>query len=46
MDGLNRALLSDLALVDAVRGIGLGAIARIGPLRRAVMLAGLGARPA
>lgn len=41
VDRLNRALLSDLVPVDALRGIGLGALSRIGPLRRAVMRAGL-----
>ncbi len=41
VDRLNRALLSDLVPMDALRGIGLGALSRIGPLRRAVMRAGL-----
>ena len=41
VDGLNRALLSTFAPLAAARGIGLGALARIGPLRRAVMRAGL-----
>lgn len=41
VDGLNRALLSGLLPVDAARGLGLGLLARIGPLRRAVMRAGL-----
>ena len=41
VDGLNRALLSGLLPIDAARGFGLGLLARIGPLRRAVMRAGL-----
>lgn len=41
VDGLNRALLSGFIGLDAVRGFGLGALARIGPVRRAVMRAGL-----
>ncbi|MDB5512025.1 MAG: ubiquinone biosynthesis hydroxylase, UbiH/UbiF/VisC/COQ6 family protein [Enterovirga sp.] len=41
VDGLNRALLSGLLPADAMRGLGLGLLARIGPLRRAVMRAGL-----
>lgn len=41
VDGLNRALLSGSPLLDAVRGFGLGLVGRIGPLRRAVMRAGL-----
>lgn len=41
VDGLNRALLSHSPLLDAARGIGLGLVGRIGPLRRAVMRAGL-----
>lgn len=45
VDGLNRALLSDFLPVDALRGIGLGALARIGPLRRAAMRAGLMTQP-
>jgi 2-octaprenyl-6-methoxyphenol hydroxylase len=43
IDGLNRALLSGLLPLDLARGFGLGLIARIGPFRRAVMRAGLGA---
>jgi 2-octaprenyl-6-methoxyphenol hydroxylase len=39
--GLNRALLSHSPLLDAARGIGLGLLGGIGPLRRAVMRAGL-----
>lgn len=41
VDGLNRSLLSRFLPLDAARGFGLGTIARIGPLRRAVMRAGL-----
>lgn len=41
VDGLNRALLSNYAATDLMRGFGLGALSRIGPLRRAVMRAGL-----
>lgn len=41
VDGLNRSLLSGSPLVDAARGIGLGLLGRIGPLRRAVVRAGL-----
>jgi 2-octaprenyl-6-methoxyphenol hydroxylase len=43
IDGLNRALLSGLLPLDMARGFGLGLLARVGPLRRAVMRAGLGA---
>ena len=43
IDGLNRALLSGLLPLDLARGFGLGLLARVGPLRRAVMRAGLGA---
>ncbi len=46
VDGLNRALLSSLWPLDAVRGLGLGLLGQVGPLRRAVMRAGLpGAAP-
>lgn len=41
VDGLNRALLSGSPLLDAARGLGLGLLGHIGPLRRAVMRAGL-----
>jgi 2-octaprenyl-6-methoxyphenol hydroxylase len=41
VDGLNRSLLSSSPLVDAARGLGLGLASRIGPLRRALMKAGL-----
>lgn len=41
VDGLNNALLSAFLPVDAARGLGLGLLARIGPLRRAAMRAGL-----
>lgn len=44
VDGLNRALLSSFLPLDAVRGFALGALGRIGPLRRSVMRAGLAAR--
>jgi 2-octaprenyl-6-methoxyphenol hydroxylase len=44
VDGLNRALLSDLVPVDALRGLGLGILAHVGPLRRFVMRAGLTSR--
>jgi 2-octaprenyl-6-methoxyphenol hydroxylase len=42
VDGLNRSLLSGLLPVQAARGLGLGLLARIGPLRRAAMRAGSG----
>jgi 2-octaprenyl-6-methoxyphenol hydroxylase len=41
VDGLNRALLSSFGPIDALRGAGLGLLARVAPLRRAVMRAGL-----
>ncbi|GLS54675.1 2-octaprenyl-6-methoxyphenyl hydroxylase [Methylobacterium gregans] len=41
VDGLNRSLLSALAPVDALRGLGLVAMQAIGPLRRAVMREGV-----
>lgn len=41
VDGLNRSLLSGSPLLDAARGVGLGLLGRIGPLRRAVVRAGL-----
>ncbi|WP_375457951.1 FAD-dependent monooxygenase [uncultured Enterovirga sp.] len=41
VDGLNRSLLAGFAPIDAARGIGLGLLGGIGPLRRAVMRAGL-----
>lgn len=41
VEGLNRALLSGSPLLDAARGLGLGLLGRVGPLRRAVMRAGL-----
>ena len=41
VDGLNRALLSHSPLLDAARGLGLGLLGRIAPLRRAVVRAGL-----
>ena len=46
VDGLNRILLSDLPPLDAVRGLGLGLVGHVGPLRRAVMRAGLPVNPA
>ncbi len=42
IDGLNRAILSGLLPLDMARGFGLGLLARVGPLRRMVMRAGLG----
>ncbi len=42
VDMLNRSLLSDLMPVDFGRGLGLMAIAGIGPLRRMMMRQGLG----
>jgi 2-octaprenyl-6-methoxyphenol hydroxylase len=42
VDVLNRSLLSDLMPVDLGRGLGLMAIAGIGPLRRMMMRQGLG----
>ncbi len=41
VDGLNRSLLSGLLPVDLLRGVGLLAMAGIGPLRRAVMREGV-----
>lgn len=41
VDVLNRSLLVDALPVDALRGLGLGALAQIGPLRRLLMRAGL-----
>lgn len=41
VDLLNRSLLADLLPVDALRGLGLLALASIGPLRRAVMREGV-----
>lgn len=41
VDMLNRALLSDLLPAQSARGLGLYAIDRIGPLRRAVMREGI-----
>jgi 2-octaprenyl-6-methoxyphenol hydroxylase len=45
VDGLNRALLTDVLPVDALRGLGLGLLAHVGPLRRLAMRSGL-TRPA
>jgi 2-octaprenyl-6-methoxyphenol hydroxylase len=41
IDLLNRTLLSDLLPLQGVRGLGLYALDRIGPLRRAVMREGI-----
>lgn len=41
VDALNRTLLSDLVPADLMRGAGLLALSRIGPLRRFVMRQGL-----
>jgi len=46
VDLLNRSLLSDFLAVQGLRGLGLYAIDRIGPLRRAVMRAGVAPRAA
>ena len=41
VDMLNRTLLTDLVPADLLRGAGLLALSRIGPLRRLVMRQGL-----
>ncbi len=41
VNGLNLSLLADFAPVDALRGLGLTALRRIGPLRRLVMREGV-----
>ena len=41
VDALNRSLLTPILPVDFLRGAGLAALASIGPLRRAVMRAGV-----
>jgi 2-octaprenyl-6-methoxyphenol hydroxylase len=41
VDLLNRSLLSDFLPAQAVRGLGLHLVGRVGPLRRAVMRAGV-----
>jgi 2-octaprenyl-6-methoxyphenol hydroxylase len=41
IDVLNRSLLSDLLPIQGLRGLGLYALDRIGPLRRAVMREGI-----
>ena len=41
VDALNRTLLTDLLPADLMRGAGLLALSRIGPLRRFVMRQGL-----
>jgi 2-octaprenyl-6-methoxyphenol hydroxylase len=45
-DLLNRSLLTDFMPVHALRGLGLAALARVGPLRRFVMREGLVGGPA
>jgi 2-octaprenyl-6-methoxyphenol hydroxylase len=45
VDTLNRSLLSANGPVDAARGLGLALVSRIGPLRRAMMRAGLPGAP-
>ena len=44
VDGLNRALLAHFAPIDLARGLGLAALAAIGPLRRLAMREGLASR--
>jgi 2-octaprenyl-6-methoxyphenol hydroxylase len=46
VDLLNRSLLTDLLPVQGARGLGLYALDRIGPLRRAVMREGVAPRAA
>jgi 2-octaprenyl-6-methoxyphenol hydroxylase len=46
VDGLNRSLLTHFAPVDFARGAGLATLSAVGPLRRFVMRAGIGPRPA
>jgi len=46
VDLLNRSLLTDLLPVQSARGLGLYALDRIGPLRRAVMREGVAPRAA
>jgi 2-octaprenyl-6-methoxyphenol hydroxylase len=41
VDWLNRSLLTDFLAVQSVRGLGLYALDRIGPLRRLVMREGI-----
>jgi len=45
VDLLNRSLLSDFIGVQGLRGLGLYALSRIGPLRRTVMREGVAPRP-
>jgi 2-octaprenyl-6-methoxyphenol hydroxylase len=45
VDGLNRALLANLPPIDALRGLGLAALAGVGPLRRFAMRQGLASTP-
>lgn len=42
IDLLNRSLLTDFLPVEALRGLGAHVLASLGPLRRAVMQAGMG----
>ena len=44
VDGLNRSLLAQFPPLDAARGLGLAALAAIGPLRRMVMREGVAPR--
>ena len=44
VDGLNRSLLAQFPPIDATRGLGLAALAAIGPLRRMVMREGVAPR--
>ncbi|MEP9347535.1 UbiH/UbiF family hydroxylase [Xanthobacter sp. KR7-225] len=46
VDLLNRSLLSEFLPVQSMRGFGLYLLDRVGPLRRAVMRLGVGARAA
>lgn len=46
VDTLNRSLLSANGPVDAARGLGLALVSQIGPLRRAMMRAGMPGTPA
>ncbi len=41
VDALNRALLSPVLPIDALRGIGMAALSRVRPMRRALMRQGL-----
>jgi 2-octaprenyl-6-methoxyphenol hydroxylase len=46
VNALNVSLLADFAPIDALRGLGLAALSRVGPLRRMAMRAGMGPGPA